>query len=202
MEQEVEIVFLMMEVQIQFLPLVVAVVVGVVEHLQTLSDLVVQVVEQDTSLPLVAVAPYPGSPGTTNQGYAGGNSVNPSAGGAGGGGGAGGTGDDNAASDQGGAGGNGKASVLAYGPGTPVTYAGGWWWCWNCCRWALVLVDLVEVVLVVVVYQQQHNHIQVDQTLIEMENLVKQQQVVVLVVEPAEPVLTILLQVVVEQVEL
>ena len=55
MEQEVEIVFLMMEVQIQFLPLVVA-VVGVVEHLQTLSDLVVQVVEQDTLLPLVAVA--------------------------------------------------------------------------------------------------------------------------------------------------
>tara|TARA_R100000081_G_C4750129_1_gene133900 strand:- start:13 stop:417 length:405 start_codon:yes stop_codon:yes gene_type:complete len=55
MEQEVEIVFLMMEVQIQFLPLVVA-VVGVVEHLQTLSELVVQVVEQDTLLPLVAVA--------------------------------------------------------------------------------------------------------------------------------------------------
>tara|TARA_B100002019_G_scaffold206501_1_gene179254 strand:+ start:298 stop:702 length:405 start_codon:yes stop_codon:yes gene_type:complete len=55
MEQEVEIVFLMMEVQIQFLPLVVA-VVGVVEHLQTLSDLVVQVVEQHTMLPLVAVA--------------------------------------------------------------------------------------------------------------------------------------------------
>ena len=67
---------------------------------------------------------------------------------------------------------------------------------------ALVLVDLVEVVLVVVVYQQHHNHIQVDQTLIEMENLVKQQQVVAEVVEPAEPVLTILLQVVVEQVEL
>tara|TARA_A100001391_G_scaffold119737_2_gene81465 strand:- start:68 stop:310 length:243 start_codon:yes stop_codon:yes gene_type:complete len=67
---------------------------------------------------------------------------------------------------------------------------------------ALVLVDLVEVVLVVVVYQQHHNHIQVDQTLIEMENLVRQQQVVAEAVEPAEPVITILLQVVVEQVEL
>ena len=67
---------------------------------------------------------------------------------------------------------------------------------------ATVLVDLVEVVMVVVVYQHQHKHFQVDQTLIEMENLVKQQQVAEEVVEPAEPVITILLQVVVEQVEL
>ena len=65
-----------------------------------------------------------------------------------------------------------------------------------------VPVDLVEVVMVVMVYHQEHKHIQVDQTLIEMENLVKQQQVAAEVVEPAEPVITILLQVVVEQVEL
>ena len=65
-----------------------------------------------------------------------------------------------------------------------------------------VPVDLVEVVMVVMVYHQEHKHIQVDQTLIEMENLVKQQQVAEEVVEPAEPVITILLQVVVEQVEL